>query len=177
MRLARKKIGDKHWNRRVRKAIDNMDALFFFDHLYIGGGNGQRINRKDLGDVLDRITVVDNTAGILGGIKLWEGTHSGCVRLRDDAHRRRRRRQHALDPDPAGRLRQHAGTDRRRAHACTTSTRTACRRCSSWPLMWPKPGASDLRPRRRPTCPALEGAEFVISALSVGGFESMRARH
>jgi polyphosphate glucokinase len=74
---ARKKIGDGHWNRRVRKAIANMDGLFFFDHLYIGGGNGQRVNRKDLGDVLERITVVDNTAGILGGIKLWEGTHQG----------------------------------------------------------------------------------------------------
>ena len=74
---ARKKIGDGHWNRRVRKAITNMDGLFFFDHLYIGGGNGQRVNRKDLGDVLERVTVVDNSAGILGGIKLWESDHQG----------------------------------------------------------------------------------------------------
>lgn len=71
--LARKKIGDKDWNRRVRQAIDCLDALFFFDHLYIGGGNGTRINRDHLGDILDRTTVVDNSAGILGGIKLWEG--------------------------------------------------------------------------------------------------------
>jgi hypothetical protein len=27
--------------------------------------------------VLERITVVDNSAGILGGIKLWEGQHVG----------------------------------------------------------------------------------------------------
>ena len=37
---ARKKIGDERWNKRVRKAIAYLDALCFFDHLYIGGGNG-----------------------------------------------------------------------------------------------------------------------------------------
>ncbi len=73
----RKKIGDERWNRRARKAIAYLDALTFFDHLYIGGGNGPRVNRRDLGDVLERITVVDNKAGILGGIKLWEAHHVG----------------------------------------------------------------------------------------------------
>ena len=73
----RKKIGDKRWNTRIRKAIAYFDALTFFDHLFIGGGNAQRINRRDLGEVLERITVVDNTAGILGGIKLWDGEHIG----------------------------------------------------------------------------------------------------
>ena len=74
---ARKKVGDGRWNKRVRKAIAYLDALCFFDHLYIGGGNAGRVNRRDLGDVLERITVVDNSAGILGGIKLWEGKHVG----------------------------------------------------------------------------------------------------
>jgi polyphosphate glucokinase len=75
--MARKKVGDKRWNNRVREAIGCLDGLFFFDHLYIGGGNARRIDRDELGDVLRRITVVDNTAGILGGIKLWEGQHLG----------------------------------------------------------------------------------------------------
>ncbi len=74
---ARKKIGDEPWNKRVRKAIAYLDAATFFDHLYIGGGNGPRVNRRDLGEVLERITVVDNKAGILGGIKLWEAHHIG----------------------------------------------------------------------------------------------------
>jgi polyphosphate glucokinase len=74
---ARKNIGDERWNKRVRKAIAYLDALAFFDHLYIGGGNGSRVNRRDLGEVLERITVVDNKAGILGGIKLWEAHHVG----------------------------------------------------------------------------------------------------
>jgi polyphosphate glucokinase len=69
---ARKEIGEERWNRRVRKAIKNMRALMFFDHLYIGGGNSRRLVRDDLDD---DVTIVDNTAGILGGIKLWETDH------------------------------------------------------------------------------------------------------
>jgi polyphosphate glucokinase len=72
---ARKKAGDERWNKQVRKAIAYLDAVTFFDHLFIGGGNGSRVNRRDLGEVLERITVVDNSAGILGGIKLWDGNH------------------------------------------------------------------------------------------------------
>jgi polyphosphate glucokinase len=71
----RKKIGDRRWNRRVRQAVANLDALFFFDHLYIGGGNSRRVVRDELGDVLERTTVVDNTAGLLGGIRLWDSQH------------------------------------------------------------------------------------------------------
>lgn len=74
---ARKKIGDKKWNKRVREMIAYLDTLTIFDHLYIGGGNAPRINRRDLGEVLERITVVDNSAGILGGIALWSDKHVG----------------------------------------------------------------------------------------------------
>lgn len=74
---ARKKIDDKKWNSRVRKMITYFDQLTFFDHMYIGGGNASRIVRRDLGDILERITMVDNSAGILGGIKLWEDQHIG----------------------------------------------------------------------------------------------------
>jgi polyphosphate glucokinase len=71
----RKQIGDKKWNSRVRKMIAYFDGLTFFDHLYIGGGNAPRIDRRDLGEVLERITVVDNAAGIQGGIRLWDEFH------------------------------------------------------------------------------------------------------
>jgi polyphosphate glucokinase len=73
----RKKIGDKKWNKRVREMIAYLDTLTMFDHLYIGGGNAPRVNRRDLGEVLERITVVDNSAGILGGIALWSDKHVG----------------------------------------------------------------------------------------------------
>jgi polyphosphate glucokinase len=73
----RKDIGDERWNTRVRKAVTQLDAMLFFDHLYIGGGNARRVRRDELGEVLERTTVVDNSAGILGGIRLWEGDHLG----------------------------------------------------------------------------------------------------
>jgi polyphosphate glucokinase len=73
----RKKIGDKKWNKRVREMIAYLDTLTIFDHLYIGGGNAPRINRRDLGEVLERITVVPNSAGIMGGIALWSDLHVG----------------------------------------------------------------------------------------------------
>ena len=43
------------------------DALLHFDRLYVGGGNAKKL-KVDLGH---RVEIVDNTAGILGGIKLW----------------------------------------------------------------------------------------------------------
>ncbi len=73
----RKKIGDKKWNKRVREMIAYLDTLTIFDHLYIGGGNAPRINRRDLGEILERITVVPNSAGIMGGIALWSDLHVG----------------------------------------------------------------------------------------------------
>jgi polyphosphate glucokinase len=69
----RKDIGETRWNKRVMKAIDNMRALTLFDHLYIGGGNSRRVLRRHLPD---DVTVVDNTAGILGGIRLWVPKHA-----------------------------------------------------------------------------------------------------
>ena len=33
---ARKRVGDRKWNRRVREAVENMRSLTHFDHLYLG---------------------------------------------------------------------------------------------------------------------------------------------
>jgi len=73
----RKDIGDDRWNTRVRKAITQLYELLFFDRLYIGGGNARRVRRDALGEMLETTTVVDNSAGILGGIRLWDGGHLG----------------------------------------------------------------------------------------------------
>jgi polyphosphate glucokinase len=63
----RKEVGNGRWNKRVRRAVDTMRALSFFDHCYIGGGNAKHLT----GDLATDVSTVDNTAGILGGIKLW----------------------------------------------------------------------------------------------------------
>ena len=64
---ARKKVGGKKWQRRVRKAIENLRALTHFDHLYIGGGNATKIDFELPADV----TIVENRAGLCGGAFLW----------------------------------------------------------------------------------------------------------
>ena len=65
---ARKKRGTKYWLHRVQDAIDSLRTLTNFDHLYIGGGNARLLTQELPPDV----SVVSNTAGILGGVKLWE---------------------------------------------------------------------------------------------------------
>lgn len=66
------KVGTRKWRKRVIEAIANFESLVNYDRLYLGGGNGHRMT----GHVDPSITIVDNVAGILGGIKLWEvGSH------------------------------------------------------------------------------------------------------
>ncbi|MCB9879055.1 MAG: ROK family protein [Planctomycetes bacterium] len=64
---ARKKIGNKHWQKRVLEAIDNMRELTHFDRIYLGGGNAKKLD----GELPADVTVVDNDAGIAGGAALW----------------------------------------------------------------------------------------------------------
>ena len=64
---ARKKIGRKTWNRRVKRAIQYLRTLTNFDKLYIGGGNATRIDLKLDPDV----KTVSNDAGVRGGAWLW----------------------------------------------------------------------------------------------------------
>ena len=65
---ARERSGNKKWLSHVMEAVETLRALTFFDHCFIGGGNSARLGN----DLPDDVTVVDNSAGILGGIKLWE---------------------------------------------------------------------------------------------------------
>jgi polyphosphate glucokinase len=66
---ARKTIGNKRWRKRVAKAIEAFDDFLFFDHIYIGGGNAKHCPETVL---TPKTTIVPNTSGILGGIKIWD---------------------------------------------------------------------------------------------------------
>lgn len=70
---ARRRLGGRRWNKRVQLAIQTLHDLVLYDHLYIGGGNSARI-KFDIGP---DATIVDNSAGLLGGIKLWETSVMG----------------------------------------------------------------------------------------------------
>jgi polyphosphate glucokinase len=65
---ALKEAGPKKWNSRVRKAIRRMEALFNYQRLYVGGGNARLLEREGLPA---NVSVVDNDAGLLGGIRVW----------------------------------------------------------------------------------------------------------
>ena len=64
---ARERDGDQTWQRHVREAIESLRNLTNFDHLYVGGGNSRLLN----GTLPRDVSVVSNTAGILGGVRLW----------------------------------------------------------------------------------------------------------
>ncbi len=64
---ARKRVGTKKWNRRVRRVIRILETVFGYDRLYVGGGNAKRIAFRPG----RRVRIVDNKAGLHGGIALW----------------------------------------------------------------------------------------------------------
>ncbi len=135
----RRKIGNKKWEKRVRRAIEVMRALTFFDRCFIGGGNSSRLGP----DLPEGVTIVDNTAGILGGIKLWERTEAM-------AYARAVARKAPAPTGPA--TKKAAPTARKKA---APSTATA-----------PTPGTGRTAPERPPTPPAPP-----VEAPSVGATE------
>ena len=72
--IGREKAGNKKWTRRVVEAARMIDELITPDHIFIGGGNSKHL-KTDFADeptLRGKVTIVDNTAGLLGGIKLWK---------------------------------------------------------------------------------------------------------
>jgi polyphosphate glucokinase len=66
--VTRKAIGNRKWNKRVRLALQSLDTLLNYDHIYIGGGNAAHLK----GDLGPKVSLIDPNAGILGGLKLWD---------------------------------------------------------------------------------------------------------
>ncbi len=61
------KYGKKQWNKYLQEAIVQIEKLFNYDHLYLGGGNTKKIDFDPGKDV----KIVSNEAGLLGGVALW----------------------------------------------------------------------------------------------------------
>ena len=62
------KIGEKKWNKRMKKVIRVLSTVFNYDHLYISGGNAKLLKFK-----LDKnISIASNQEGIKGGAILWK---------------------------------------------------------------------------------------------------------
>jgi polyphosphate glucokinase len=63
-----KKKGKDTWNERLQRAIEDLDRVFNYRVLYLGGGNAKKINFE----LPENVRIVPNVAGILGGIRLWD---------------------------------------------------------------------------------------------------------
>jgi polyphosphate glucokinase len=61
-------VGRRHWNKRIRKIIDILKTVVTYDVLYIGGGNARLIDPP----LPANVKAVANTAGITGGVRLWD---------------------------------------------------------------------------------------------------------
>ena len=66
---ARKQIGNERWAHRVVEAVKAFDDFLYFDAIYIGGGNAKHVADINFGE---KASIVPNTAGILGGIRIWD---------------------------------------------------------------------------------------------------------
>jgi len=64
---ARQRDGNAAWQRHVFEAVESLRNLTNFDHLYIGGGNARLLDA----DLPKDVSIVSNTAGIIGGVRLW----------------------------------------------------------------------------------------------------------
>ena len=64
---ALEKIGRKKWNKRIEMVLLVLQTVFQYDHLYISGGNAEKINIA-LGE---NVTIDSNKEGIKGGSRLW----------------------------------------------------------------------------------------------------------
>jgi polyphosphate glucokinase len=67
----RKEIGTRRWRPAVRRAIGYFHDMLYFDRIYVGGGNAQRLASSDVGE---KGVIVPNRAGILGGVRIWHMT-------------------------------------------------------------------------------------------------------
>lgn len=65
---ARRAIGSDAWNERVRGFIPVVLSLTACDFLYVGGGNARHIAFA----LPKRAKIVSNSAGVTGGVRLWE---------------------------------------------------------------------------------------------------------
>jgi polyphosphate glucokinase len=62
-----KEIGKKHWSKRVLEMIQQLEPIFNFDLLYLGGGNAEHIKVE----LPANVKLFTNVEGMAGGVKIW----------------------------------------------------------------------------------------------------------
>ena len=65
---ALKRVGKKEWSKRVAGALAQLQPIFNYETLYLGGGNIASLKIK----LPKNVRVFDNVDGMTGGIRLWD---------------------------------------------------------------------------------------------------------
>jgi polyphosphate glucokinase len=73
---ALEKERSKKWNKYLRSALEQLERLFLYDKMWIGGGNAGKIK----GQLPKNVRIVSNEAGLCGGIFLWEDRKPSSTR-------------------------------------------------------------------------------------------------
>jgi len=67
----RLRLGDAMWSRRIRRVVEALRPMYLWDRLYIGGGNSRRLTPQVVDKLGDDVVIVPNSAGIIGGVRVW----------------------------------------------------------------------------------------------------------
>jgi polyphosphate glucokinase len=62
------RLGPRKWSKRVERLIESLRELTNFDHLYLGGGNADRVEMELPHDV----SIVSNHAALIGSVRVWD---------------------------------------------------------------------------------------------------------
>ncbi|WP_278236555.1 ROK family protein [Isoptericola sp. AK164] len=68
----RRRLGNGLWSRRVVTVVDGLRPVFWWDRLYLGGGNSRCLTPAALDRLGDDVVVVPNTAALVGGVRAWD---------------------------------------------------------------------------------------------------------
>lgn len=63
-----RRIGKQRWNDRLQRVIAQLEPIFNYDVLHIGGGNAKKIRF----DLPANVRLFTNEAGLCGGARLWD---------------------------------------------------------------------------------------------------------
>ena len=82
---ARQRVGPVEWTRRVQLALGALHRLLSYDRVWLLGGNVRWLT-GDPSDLGHEATVVESSAGLVGGVRLWR-CHGTVIDLTSDETR------------------------------------------------------------------------------------------
>ena len=64
-----KRLGKQRWSKRVYEVLQQLEPIFNYDRLHLGGGNARKLRSP----LPDNVTVFENAHALRGGHRLWRG--------------------------------------------------------------------------------------------------------